>query len=164
MGLDQYLSVRKYISRIDWSKSTQDHQTETLEFRNVVTNAGLQDIVDGDGYVGAYVEVPVYYWRKANFVHQYIVDNYANGEDNCQAIELTIGALRELVDLCHEVLKDKSKASELLPTQSGFFFGSTEYDDWYYEQVEDTFRGLSGLLEKVEASSEELYPVYQASW
>ena len=39
--------------------------------------------------------------------------------------------------MCNQVLKDHSKAEELLPTMSGFFFGSTDYDDYYYKDVEE---------------------------
>ena len=34
MGLDMYLSARKYISRIDFSKA--DTNTETLAFRQII--------------------------------------------------------------------------------------------------------------------------------
>lgn len=42
----------------------------------------------------------------------------------------------ELLDLCNQVLEDHSKAEELLPTMGGFFFGSTDYDEYYFQDVE----------------------------
>lgn len=44
--------------------------------------------------------------------------------------------VQELLSKCEEVLLDHSKGPELLPTTPGFFFGSTDYDDLYYEDVE----------------------------
>lgn len=35
-----------------------------------------------------------------------------------------------------EYLSDK--ASYLLPTRDGFFFGGTEYDEYYFKDLEDT--------------------------
>ena len=37
--------------------------------------------------------------------------------------------------ICDKVLDDNSLAEELLPTRSGFFFGSTDYDEWYFEDI-----------------------------
>lgn len=161
MGLDQYLSIRKYIPRLEWGDYT-DKPTETLQFRQIAEVSGMREFVNDDGYTGAYIEVPTYYWRKANWLHNYIIENHAGGVDECQPIELSPGDLRDLVDLCGDVLANKNKASALLPTSSGFFFGSTEYDDWYYESIEDTFVGLGKLLDKLDEG--EHYPVYQASW
>lgn len=162
MGLDQYLRVRKYIQRVDWSKATQTEMPERPEFRTIVRATGLQELVSDDGFTGAYVEVPAFYWRKANAIHHYIIRNHANGVDECQPIELSVGDVRDLVDTCGDVLANKNKASALLPTADGFFFGSTEYDDWYFESIEDTYVGLGKLLDKVEEG--EHYLVYQASW
>ena len=43
--------------------------------------------------------------------------------------------VEELLDRCNQVLEDHSKAEELLPTEDGFFFGSTDYDKYYFEDV-----------------------------
>lgn len=45
--------------------------------------------------------------------------------------------ITDLLDKCNKVLADHSKAEELLPTMDGFFFGSTEYDDYYFDDVEE---------------------------
>jgi hypothetical protein len=52
-------------------------------------------------------------------------------------------------------------AEELLPTQEGFFFGSTEYDEWYMESVKETHDKLSVLLDKI---PDGWSFKYQASW
>ena len=41
----------------------------------------------------------------------------------------------ELLSRCNKVLKDHSKAEKLLPTMSGFFFGNTDYNSHYYDDV-----------------------------
>jgi len=59
------------------------------------------------------------------------------------------------------VLADHTKAEELLPTGGGFFFGSTEYDEWYFHGVKKTVEIVSKLIEDV---PEGWAFEYQASW
>ena len=62
-------------------------------------------------------------------------------------------------------VKDPSVAKELLPTTEGFFFGSTNYDDMYVEDLEYTKKILEEELKK--ASKEKDFGVdyfYEASW
>ena len=63
------------------------------------------------------------YLRKANAIHHYIVENHADGIDECQIIELSRDDLEELHERVKAVVNDRSLAPELLPTSDGFFFG-----------------------------------------
>lgn len=78
------------------------------------------------------------YWRNANAIHKWFVDNVQDGVDDCQKSWVSRDQLVELLALVMAVLEDRSKAQELLPTQSGFFFGSTGYDEWYFKDLEHT--------------------------
>lgn len=75
------------------------------------------------------------YFRKVNFLVKFFKKK---GFDVPNQIPLVIKRedAEELLSKCEEVLKDHSKGPELLPTMSGFFFGSTDYDDYYYDDVE----------------------------
>ena len=99
------------------------------------------------------------YWRKANAIHAYIVGNYAE-DDDCTPIELDRTDIKELRNRCLDVLCDRSLAEKLLPTQSGFFFGSTDYDEDYFEELERTEKELTELLRDEKWD----YLEYQASW
>jgi hypothetical protein len=55
-------------------------------------------------------------------------------------------------------IKDPSVARELLPTQEGFFFGSTDYDQYYIEDLRYTRQVLEEILQ------EEGDYYYQSSW
>ena len=59
-----------------------------------------------------------------------------------------------------KVLEDATVAKELLPTQSGFFFGDTDYDDWYWENLQDTKRIITEALKNDDGC--DFY--YQSSW
>jgi hypothetical protein len=106
-------------------------------------------------------ETEIVYWRKANAIHKWFVNNVQDGNDDCGRYEVTLEQLTELRELCKEILDDNKLAGELLPTQSGFFFGSTDYDDWYFENIRHTYNTLSDLLEY--CSADEVF-VYWSSW
>ena len=74
-------------------------------------------------------------WRKANAVHRWFVENVQGGEDDCGTYDVPVTKLRELRDILERVVDCRELGPELLPTQSGFFFGSTEYDDWYVHKA-----------------------------
>jgi len=64
-----------------------------------------------------------------------------------------------------KTVADKSVAEDLLPTAGGFFFGSTDYDEYYMEDILDTIKILEPLL-KLEIPK-GFYPpdyIYRASW
>lgn len=99
------------------------------------------------------------YWRKANAIHKWFVDEIQDGVDECQKSYVSPEKLDELKNLCKQVLADPSLAETLLPTQSGFFFGSTDYNEWYFRDLEQTVE----IIEKLpDPGKFDFY--YQASW
>ena len=109
------------------------------------------------------VEVEFMYWRKANQIHKWFVDNVQDGKDECQESYVEWDKLYALRDVCRAVLADTSQASVLLPARSGFFFGSTDYDEWYFQDVENTVKFLDDILERKEQlKGWDFY--YRSSW
>lgn len=45
-----------------------------------------------------------------------------------------------------QALEDPTEAKRLMPTADGFFFGSTEYDQWYWWDLEFTVMKLEKLM------------------
>lgn len=74
------------------------------------------------------------YFRKVNFLVKFFNDK---GMDitHPNPFEIEKKDVEELLSRCNEVLKDHSKAPELLPTMDGFFFGSTAYDEYYFDDI-----------------------------
>jgi hypothetical protein len=89
------------------------------------------------------------------------VDNCQDGVDDCRKSYVSPEQLKELRSICERILLDNSLAGELLPTQSGFFFGSTEYDEWYFNGLQDTVDIINHCLTEVGEGS-AFY--YQSSW
>lgn len=209
-----------------------------------------------------YEETDMLYLRKANQIHNYIVENFGDGIDECQKIRLTIEDITGLRDICQrvidaseliddysvggfgcecydvgtdvellkkakdannlpcfvpagkkkaeelkvgdliaskydsksaekvgeikrdgdkitahyngvyvcKVIKDSSLAKELLRTQSGFFFGSTEYDEWYLADLKSYVEQADEIIADYKdeiANGTKDYDIeyyYQASW
>ena len=126
------------------------------------------------------IKYKVAYWRKANAIHSWLTKD---NDDDITA-EHSGKHLLELVDICKkvkksleesglhkiktidkytkkeieiEVYKDTSFAEELLPSQSGFFFGRTEYDEWYMYSLDET-------IEQLKDVDEDEYYIYTASY
>lgn len=163
MGLDQYLYVREFVSGYDFQKETSDPQmkSEYEKFQNIVKELDLGYPVADDS-PHAYVELCTMYWRKANAIHGWIIDNCANGVDECQPIRMTKEQVTKLQDLAARAIEgDKAAQEELSPTE-GFFFGSTDRDEWYYLDLKSTRDGLAQVLKVSENKPVDF--IYQASW
>lgn len=154
MGLDQYLNKKTFLFTGDY---VNENEREAVE----VTKGGKPHPAIKQKRIKEVVE-EVAYWRKANHIHQWFVENIQKGIDDCGEYRVPFYKLEELVKLCKKVLTDKSKASELLPTQGGYFFGSTEYDEHYIYDVENTVRMLEEVLSEDGAKDQEYS--YQSSW
>ena len=90
--------------------------------------------------VEGYYEPYDAYFRKVNFIFKYYEDR---GKMYDQYYAFTdADDIDDLIDRCEQVLKDHSLAHSLLPTQDGFFFGSTDYDDWYFSDVKDCLKQM----------------------
>ena len=149
MGLDMYLSAEKY----QWDSAGEEPTDMTKAVNTVLDTKGKQV---------SSVRIWACDWRKANEIHAWFVNNVQGGEDNCQRYEVSIEDLRLLVKLCRDVLADRSKADDLLPTAEGFFFGSTDYDEYYFEDLQDTIEKLEPFITDPSWESWDFY--YQSSW
>ena len=100
----------------------------------------------------------VMYWRKANQVRDWFVRNIEemNQESDCEHFTVSKELLEKLVSDCKTVLADHSSAVVLLPTASGFFFGSTDYDEWYYRDLEETVKGVQAVIDETDWETEEV--------
>lgn len=112
------------------------------------------------------VEVESMYWRKANAIHRWFVDNVQDGKDNCQESYLDSKDLYALQSACVAVLKDPSQAETLLPARNGFFFGGIDYDEGYMDDVRRTLDWLNKVLVKgaLDDKLKQWSFYYQASW
>lgn len=153
MGLDMYLNKRIFIG------GHYEHRHATGELNITVEGESLKlpakKIND--------ITQQVAYWRKANAIHKWFVDKIQGGNDDCGTYAVDISQLQELRDLCIEVKRTRDKSK--LPPCEGFFFGPTDDDKYYFEDIEDTIRLLS-FVDKPEKLSRKFYVDYEyrSSW
>ena len=88
----------------------------------------------------AYEEYDAYF-RKVNFLFNYFESITGTMHDQWFAF-VTPEDVDDIIDRCEKVLKNHHLAHSLLPTQSGFFFGSTDYDKWYFHDVKDCLKQM----------------------
>jgi len=149
MGLDMYLYATLYTNR----KYTLTELNKKLD--------KLTADVAGAGNIGTIeIKKEVGYWRKDNQIHKWFVDNIQDGVDECDNSFVSREKLKELLDLCKKVMANRTKAKELLPAQEGFFFGTYEYDKWYFQGIENTIEIIEKCLKIPEGWDFE----YRASW
>lgn len=84
--------------------------------------------------------------RKENHIHAYFESEVGDVE-NCVYLPLEREHIERLVARLQQVVNDHEMAGAALPTQAGFFFGGTEYDEWYYNDVEQELKEFSEVLD-----------------
>ena len=179
-----YLTVHEYLGRGHYVRG-EGEKTPTL-----VSNPRFEELkvahpdwVDPESFSGIQIEWPVAYWRKANAVHHWFVLNVQEGEDDCRDYYVSVEKLKELRDACKEVLAVRNAEQSAIwavatdvglePTP-GFFFGTTDIDEWYFQDLEHTVEAIdrlerSGLFDRLENrqffSDDAMVSIhYQSSW
>ena len=155
MGLDMYLTARKYISDYAFQNG---EERETIDA--ILGAVGLDRKALSDGAPGVEVSVNIGYWRKANAIHKWFVDNVQGGVDDCQLYSAKRSDLKELHRQVTEAISNKD--GSVLPPKSGFFFGSLEIDQWYWADLKATSVMLNRILNDKAFEGFDFY--YQASW
>ena len=162
MGLDMYLTAEKNIGHYDFQREMVGEWRDEYNLADAIIQAfpKLGEIMDPRS-PSLTVGATVGYWRKANAIHYWFVENCQNGVDECQETWIPESRLQELRSLCLEAKAFPERAGELLPTTAGFFFGSTEYDEWYWNDIDQTIE----ILDRALAVAAEGYTIkYQSSW
>lgn len=188
MGLDMYLIRKKYIGG--------NYEHNKVKGNIEIEARGKKIPIDVNKLT--YIEEDVGYWRKANQIHKWFVDNVQDGNDDCNYYDVDIKQLQDLLDICKEIkrkvklkegyikngqtLKDgefqdvyedgkfienPEVCEELLPTGSGFFFGSTDYDEYYMEDIQHTIEVLEKVIKEEKEMNENgiyTYIQYHGSW
>ncbi len=147
MGLDMYLTKRVYVG----ANYAHNNVKGSIDLTKGEDNKLIKIPTDKI----TYVILAVGYWRKANQIHQWFVDNVQDGVDDCREGYVDPAKLSELRSLCKEALVTRDGSQ--LPPASGFFFGSTEVDDYYWSELEDTVEMLKDIDDDCEY-------YYHSSW
>jgi hypothetical protein len=154
MGLDMYLTRESYFGK------GKIKEISFVTNHKPFYNEEVTKIIKSDKI--AKIEEEVGYWRKANAIHKWFVDNVQGGIDECEKSWVNVDQLKELLNVVQVVLDNPNKAQELLPTQAGFFFGETEYDEYYIQDLKDTKQIIEEILQEDPEGKGTYF--YQSSW
>ena len=153
------------MEKINWEKLDRDNDIgmdspEVVNplWNDIVNTAQMSDVAT-DIY-GVHVEVTCAYWRKANQIHKWFVDNVQGGNDNCGEYYVNQTKLVELLNLVNKALAERNP--NLLPPQEGFFFGGTDIDEWYWNDLKNTKDKLERIFALPDMSKLSFY--YTSSW
>lgn len=108
-----------------------------------------------------------YYFRKCNQLNAFF-EKYVEVE-NCEPVVIPKNAFTEGIDTIELILAqdnpdDKLRLAEtLFPTQAGFFFGSTLYGEWYFEDLAHLLKVFKEIVQMFE-EKEDLCAIYVADW
>lgn len=149
MGLDIYFYKFK---KADWKKAKELRDA----IKDEPDDEKANNMIDEAEAMLPEIQTEIGYFRKVNFLMEFF-----KYEGNCDYVEITREQLEELQDRCTRIATqqgegeeynedDVALAKELLPTQGGFFFGSTDYDKWYFQDVKEVLTWVNGVLDALE--------------
>lgn len=150
MGLDMYLSKRTFIGYENEMVLKIKKDNEWIEIKS--------HRVD-------YISENVGEWRYSNQIHKWFVDNCQGGVDDCKRYKVLLSQLKDLKITCEEVLsrRDNNFSKTVLPTMEGPEFGDTDYNDDYYDDIEQTLYILEDVTNHKEIGLFVTFE-YQSCW
>lgn len=133
--------IEKYRKSEDYNKQTDYYDKWSEEEK--AEHSRLYNAIPEKGNYGEEIG----YFRKVNFLMEFF-----GYEGNCEDKEIFKSELEELQSRCDRVLasKDNELAASILPPQAGFFFGSTDIDEYYFDDVKEVKDWVDGVLETFE--------------
>lgn len=98
-------------------------------------------------------------WRGRKENHIRAAIEYLSGENaiNCGYVFLSKPVVERLTERLAEVSQEHSLAATVLPTQDGFFFGSTQYDEYYFADIERELEAFRTILKEWDESKSYAY-------
>jgi hypothetical protein len=158
MGLDMYLNRTNRTDHSVEELGAIDHETINPESPEAAPFLPLREYE----YLGDVYSIfhRVAYWDKFNALHNWFVSRVQDDIDECQLSEIDEETLVELIDDLRAV--SKGEVVEDLEPVGGFFFGSTEKDDHYYQSINDALNTFENVLKTFDFEKYRLF--YRASW
>jgi hypothetical protein len=186
MGLDMYLYKKTYV------KNWEHNPPETKHTFEIKRGGVLRNDIKPERI--CYITEEVAYWRKFNALHGWFVNECGDGEDDCKEVYVDESKIEELLVLLKQVQEKLNNSKiitttakdwrgedvevkvyecadevvDLFPPTQGFFFGGSDIDEWYKQDVDNTIEVLEELVKENEQGKElGLYGgdyYYRASW
>ena len=164
MGLDMYLVKKTYLGA--------HHDVSEIKGNIEVTIKGVSANIDFNRVES--ITERMGYWRKANQIHHWFVENVQGGEDDCGSYRVSKEQFESLLQDVQTVLAAKGTDGEssvitaFLPPHDGFFFGDILISEWYWDDLEHTREIIQTVLTEIERDEKTSHIWtdyhYQSSW
>ena len=156
-------------------KETYDLYSESISFMQKILNYRHKDskevFVDDDEWAKAkdsvdalidHKQEQIAYWRKANQIRGWFSELLGEESNGVCKGKVSKENIESLLNTCKQVLADHSLAEKLLSVTEGFFFGSYEYDEYYFEQIKETVEICERVLKEFDFNTN--YLIYDEWW
>jgi hypothetical protein len=171
MGLDMYLYAKEYLMGSEYTRNA-DGGIDVWDNTNLDTALSAIGLERKDlktDMPSVYMTFKVADWRKANQIHNWFVENVQGGQDDCGEYPVSRADLEDLLGTLGQALQvrdggedPETSIEDVLPNVSGFFFGSQEYDEYYWHEVERTYKIIEELVN--DDHFKDMDFSYQSSW
>jgi hypothetical protein len=94
MGLDMYLKASRYCGSFSNPELVKQVRILFPELRQTDSLSSVE------------VKFEVGYWRKANHIHKWFVDNVQNGKDDCEEYYVSKKDIENLLNVCKSVARN----------------------------------------------------------
>ena len=182
MGLDMYLYRKTYVQNWDFMEPKKRHEItvskggkptaikpERISYiieqvaywrkANSIHKWFVDHVQDGvDDCREAYVEIEQLKELRDLCYKVRMVAKVAAGKVH-NGTQWNAGVRTEIME-DGEVITNPEEVAEMLPTQAGFFFGCTDYNGYYLQDVNETYEVLDKILQ--EEGEGDFY--YHSSW
>jgi hypothetical protein len=190
MGLDMYLHKKTYVKNWEYMKEKDTHEVTVSrggKIRTDIKPERISEIVEQVAYWRKANQI--HSW----FVHnvQNDVDNCGEYYVSIDQIKELVDLCKRILDFSetfegkvttgmqwspsegHRVIQEEGSvmtppsielAKKLLPSQEGCFFGSTDYNQFYLEDLRITIKQLEPLIEEIKGCDDCGSLYYHSSW
>lgn len=108
------------------------------------------------------------YWRKANQIHRWFVNNVQNGEDNCGTYLVNRDDISSLLAAVTVVLDAKDKSLDLGIERANSLLPPVEVGERYWSVLDRTKKELEDLLAEMDLTDPKgnfyQHYTYSSSW
>ena len=189
MGLDMYLNAERYLFHMDDKESALGKEIAKLVGLSVNHMTAREPFVNRFGFQVGYwrKQNAIHQWFVDNVqggdddckTYEVSIEQLKELRETCADTLLICGAWWEKVEA--SITDDMKSYNDLpkkaldyyrkivlycddhLATQSGFFFGGTDYDEWYFQGLKDTIT-IIDRCEKLSEENASWYFEYNSSW
>lgn len=176
LEIEDYQKVDNAISNLSYFKDFESVEKAMQPDEYIPAYAEFNEVVKERGKSFSWLSIfeDIGYWRKANQIHNFFVHECQDGIDECQLSIITKDKLEDLLDRCKRamklkkiylndgIIKDGQGLETFLPTSRGFFFGGTEFNEWYFEDVAETKKLITKVLKETDFDKQIIF--YRSSW